>query len=99
MLESGLVRLGSFSKYKWVISDTWDVAIELLPTSHGVTSPTPMPTYRKHPGKREVTVPWLNEIGSQINVIFIRPEQFLRELLAIPLLALFYGLWQRESGW
>lgn len=35
---------------------TWDVAIELLPTSHGVTSPTPMPTYRKHPGKREVTV-------------------------------------------
>lgn len=35
---------------------TWDVAIELLPTSHGVTSPTPTPTYRKHPGKREVTV-------------------------------------------
>ena len=36
---------------------TWDVSIALLPTSHGVTSPTPTPTYRKHPGKREVTVP------------------------------------------
>jgi len=35
---------------------TWDVCIALLPTSHGVTSPTPTPTYRKHPGKREVTV-------------------------------------------
>jgi len=34
---------------------TWEVAIELLPTSHDSTSPTPMPTYRKHPGKREVT--------------------------------------------
>ena len=35
---------------------TWDVSIALLPTSHGFTSPTPTPTYRKHPGKREVTV-------------------------------------------
>ncbi len=35
---------------------TWDVCIELLPTSHGVTSPTPIPMYRKHPGKREVTI-------------------------------------------
>jgi len=35
---------------------TWDVSIALLPTSHGVTSPTPLPTYREHPGKREVTV-------------------------------------------
>jgi len=35
---------------------TWDVSIALLPTSHSVTSPTPTPTYRKHPGKREVTV-------------------------------------------
>jgi len=34
---------------------TWDVSIALLPTSHGVTMPTPTPTYRKHPGKREVT--------------------------------------------
>ncbi|MGD0784331.1 MAG: hypothetical protein ABR969_00755 [Sedimentisphaerales bacterium] len=34
---------------------TWEVSIGLLPTSHGVTSPTPTPTYRKHPGKREVT--------------------------------------------
>jgi len=35
---------------------TWEVCIALLPTSHGVTSQTPMPTYRKHPDKREVTV-------------------------------------------
>jgi hypothetical protein len=35
---------------------TWDVCIALLPTSHGVTSPTPTPAYREHPGKREVTV-------------------------------------------
>ena len=34
---------------------TWDLGLALLPTSHGVTSPTPSPMYRKHPGKREVT--------------------------------------------
>jgi len=35
---------------------TWDVCIALLPTSHGVTSPTPTPAYREHPGERKVTV-------------------------------------------
>jgi hypothetical protein len=34
---------------------TWDVCIALLPTSHGVTSPTPTPTYREHPGERKLT--------------------------------------------
>lgn len=34
---------------------TWDVCIALLPTSHGVTSPTPTPTYREHPGERKFT--------------------------------------------
>jgi hypothetical protein len=34
---------------------TWDVANALLPTSHGITSPTPTPTYREHLGKPEVT--------------------------------------------
>ena len=33
----------------------WDVAIELLPTSYGVTSPTPTPNYREHPGEHKVT--------------------------------------------
>jgi len=35
---------------------TWDVAIALLPASHDVTSPTPTPAYREHPGERKVTV-------------------------------------------
>ncbi len=33
----------------------WDVALALLPTLHGFTSPTPTPTYREHPGKRNIT--------------------------------------------
>ena len=34
---------------------TWDVAIALLPTTHGVSVPTPAPTYREYPGKRKIT--------------------------------------------
>ncbi|MBE3123970.1 MAG: hypothetical protein IMZ65_04130 [Planctomycetes bacterium] len=34
---------------------TWDVAVGLLPTGHGVTSPTPTPNYREHPGEHRVT--------------------------------------------
>jgi hypothetical protein len=34
---------------------TWDVAVALLPTAHGVSFPTPAPTYRDCPGKRPIT--------------------------------------------
>jgi hypothetical protein len=35
---------------------TWELAIALLPSSHGVTSPTPTPHYREYSGERKVTV-------------------------------------------
>jgi len=33
----------------------WDVGIRLLPKSHDVSTPTPTPVYRDHPGERKVT--------------------------------------------
>ena len=50
---------------------TWDVCIELLPTSHGVTSPTPTPTYREHSGDRKVTVKEYRDFISMLVVMMI----------------------------